>query len=119
MRPQRPDPSPSPEAEKPGRSGPDRTGTIVEVIDEKTLFIRPAWAIDLEHPEREPRARRRKKRGSRLLSHVAFEIKAAVVILIAVGGGLLLIRGLYIAKSAAGIDLIPGVHGPDVAPFLK
>lgn len=27
-------------------------------------------------------------------------------------------RVLYILKSHAGVDLIPGVHGPDILPFL-
>jgi len=93
--------------------------TVVEHLDDKTIFVRPAWAIDLENPEKPAKVRRRRGKNSRFLSMMMFEIK---VLALVVGFGLIglaLLRGFYFAKSEAGIDLVPEVHGPDVAPVPK
>jgi hypothetical protein len=48
-----------------------------------------------------------------------FEIKVLALVVAFGIIGLALLRGFYFAKSEAGIDLVPEVHGPDVAPVLK
>ncbi len=93
--------------------------TVVEHLDEKTIFVRPAWAIDLEDPEKPAKARRRRGKSSRFLSMMMFEIKVLALVVAFGIIGLALLRGFYFAKSEAGIDLVPEVHGPDVAPMLK
>ncbi|MFW5697556.1 MAG: hypothetical protein ACOCX1_03240 [Fimbriimonadaceae bacterium] len=50
---------------------------------------------------------------------MGLQIKVTLVVL-ALGPGLLsLAKYLYEVKTEAGIDLVPGVHGPDVLPFLE
>lgn len=93
--------------------------TVVEHLDEKTIFVRPAWAVDLENPEKPAKARKRRWKGSRLFSLMVFEVKVLALIIGFGLIGLAVIRGFYFAKSEAGIDLVPAVHGPDVAPVLK
>lgn len=50
---------------------------------------------------------------------LGLQIKVTLLVL-ALGPGLLsLAKYLYEVKTDAGIDLVPGIHGPDVLPFLE
>lgn len=57
-------------------------------------------------------------RDHRWVTALWFEFKALVAALMLVGLVWSGLPSLYQLKSRLGIDLIPGVHAPDVMPFL-
>lgn|GEM_PF-3203711 len=87
------------------------------------VYIAPPWAQRSGTPARAKPSDWR-ERWSALAEYPAvtallFEMKALAMALVLVGILWSGLPALYQLKSRLGIDLVPGVHGPDVLPFLE
>lgn len=84
---------------------------------DNVIYILPPWAQNSRDRSFEPEPTRSAWRS--FLQTAWLQMKVMLLIAIVGVGGAYGMRALYVAKSNAGIDTVPGVHGPDVVPFLR
>lgn len=79
--------------------------------EDNLVYVVPPWAVRDEAPSASALWRS-------ILDFLAFEAKVLLSLLSILGAGYYLLPELYEVKSRLGVDLVPGVHGADVMPFL-
>ena len=79
--------------------------------EDNLVYVVPPWAVRDEAPTGWALWRS-------ILDFLAFEAKVLFGLLLVLAAGYYLLPELYELKSRLGVDLLPGVHGPDVMPFL-
>ncbi|MCG9894101.1 MAG: hypothetical protein MH204_01330 [Fimbriimonadaceae bacterium] len=90
-----------------------------ENAPKNVVYVQPSWAAA---PVRRRTLLARladRIRESRTLAWLGLELR--IVLLVAVIGGLAWVglRSVYVTKSQSGQDLIPGLHAPNLFPFLR
>ena len=81
------------------------------------IYVLPPWAQKSQDRSFEPEPTRSAWRS--FLQTAMLQLKVMLLIGVLGVGGAFGLKALYVAKSNAGVDTVPGIHGPDVVPFLR
>lgn len=93
--------------------------------EDNVIYVVPPWAVkDRRKPAKQRRESwwatiKERMEGSRFIDAFLFEIKLLAAVLVIGAIVVVGLRTAYMAKSASGVDTVPGVHGGDVLPFLR
>ncbi len=79
--------------------------------ESNVIYVAPPWAVRAQ-PAAQPR-----RAPNALLNLFLFEAKLLAVTVLLLTVAYFGIVGFYRAKCAMGLDLLPGIHFPDVFPM--
>ncbi len=79
--------------------------------EDNLVYVVPPWAVRGGTPA-DPSFWRA------VVDFLAFEAKVLLGLIWVLAAGYYVLPELYEIKSRLGVDLLPGIHAPDVLPFL-